>query len=63
MSSARPPDPDPMPQPPEAPLASDCCESGCPICIFDLHAEAMQEYRKRLAEWRERHPDADEGAK
>lgn len=46
---------DPRPQPPEAPLPSDCCESGCEPCVYDLHAEAMDDYRHRLAAWLTRH--------
>ena len=55
------PDPidDPRPQPPEAPLPSDCCDSGCDPCVYDLHAEEMERYRALLAAWRARHPDAD----
>ena len=54
-----PADDDPRPQPPEPPLPSDCCDSGCPVCIHDLHADAMQDYRERLAAWLARHPEAD----
>jgi len=50
---------DPRPLEPERPLASDCCESGCPICVFDLYAEQMQHYRERLAAWKARHPGAE----
>ena len=32
-------DPDPRPIPPEPPLPSDCCESGCAVCVFDLYTE------------------------
>ncbi|HET6397374.1 MAG TPA: oxidoreductase-like domain-containing protein [Pseudoxanthomonas sp.] len=49
---------DPPPQPPEKPLPGECCESGCPICVYDLYAEALEEYRRALAAWRQRHPDA-----
>ncbi|MEN4902589.1 oxidoreductase-like domain-containing protein [Luteimonas sp. TWI1437] len=59
MSTTPVPDPDPRPEPPEAPLPSDCCDSGCPICVYDLHADAMADYRARLAAWRARHPGAD----
>ncbi|HSX64472.1 MAG TPA: oxidoreductase-like domain-containing protein [Pseudoxanthomonas sp.] len=52
------PDDDPRPVEPEPPLPSDCCNSGCPICVYDLHAEQMQLYRDQLAQWRKRHPDA-----
>lgn len=48
---------DPPPTPPEPPLPSDCCESGCPLCVHDLYAEALEEYRQRLAAWNARHPD------
>jgi hypothetical protein len=47
---------DPMPQPPDAPLPSDCCDSGCDPCIYDFHARELAEYRLRLAAWRLRHP-------
>ncbi|MFT3754867.1 MAG: oxidoreductase-like domain-containing protein [Pseudoxanthomonas sp.] len=49
-------DDDPRPQEPERPLPSDCCESGCPICVHDLYAEQMAVYRERLAAWELRHP-------
>ncbi|WP_407072197.1 oxidoreductase-like domain-containing protein [Solilutibacter oculi] len=49
--------PDPRPQPPEAPLPSDCCDSGCDPCINDLYSDALARYRKALAEWRARHPE------
>ena len=47
---------DPRPQPPEPPLPAECCEIGCPICVYDLHAEAMDAYRQALAAWQARHP-------
>jgi oxidoreductase family protein len=50
--------PDPPPIPPEKPLASDCCEGGCDRCVFDLYAEAAEQYEVALAAWRERHPGA-----
>ena len=50
---------DPRPQPPEPPLPSDCCDSGCDPCIHDLHGDAMARYRKALAEWQARHPQAE----
>jgi hypothetical protein len=48
---------DPRPQAPEPPLPSDCCESGCPVCVFDLYAEEQQAYRQALAAWKLRHPE------
>ncbi len=53
------PDPDPRPVPPERPLPGECCDSGCPVCVFDLYADALAEYREELAAWKQRHPDAD----
>lgn len=47
---------DPRPQPPEAPLPSDCCDGGCDPCVHDLYAEQLQDYRQRLAQWLQRHP-------
>lgn len=52
---------DPRPQPPEKPLPAECCESGCPTCVYDLYAEALDGYRQALAAWRLRHPDAGDG--
>lgn len=47
---------DPRPLAPEPPLPSDCCNSGCPICVHDLYAEQLQHYREQLAAWEARHP-------
>jgi|AntRauMFilla1563_2_1112583.scaffolds.fasta_scaffold06584_2 hypothetical protein len=30
---------------PERPLPSECCESGCSICIFDLYADRLKAYK------------------
>lgn len=49
---------DPRPIPPEAPLPSDCCDSGCDPCVNDTYAEELQYYREQLAKWLERHPEA-----
>lgn len=51
--------PDPRPVAPEPPLASDCCNSGCPICVYDLYADQLQAYREQLAAWMLRHPEAE----
>lgn len=50
------PDDDPRPVEPEPPSPSDCCNSGCPICVHDLYAEQLQHYREQLAAWNVRHP-------
>ncbi len=52
------PDPDPRPQPPEPVLPSDCCDSGCDPCVHDSYAEDLAHYRKALAAWLARHPEA-----
>ncbi len=51
-------DPDPMPLPPPPPDFDACCGNGCDPCIFDLHDLAMDDYRRALRAWRERHPEA-----
>lgn len=50
---------DPRPEPPEAPLPSDCCGSGCIPCVYDDYYERMDEYRDTLKAWKARHPEAD----
>jgi hypothetical protein len=52
-------DDDPRPVAPEPPLPGDCCDSGCDPCVYDLYAEECAQYRHRLAQWRERHPEAE----
>ena len=49
---------DAKPEPPEAPLPSDCCDSGCQVCVFDSYSEELEAYRLSLAAWRLRHPGA-----
>jgi len=51
-----PADADPLPTPPEPPLASDCCGGGCDRCVYDLYDEALDRYRAELAQWQARHP-------
>ncbi len=53
------PDPDPRPIPPEAPGPNECCGSGCPLCVLDLYSDELAQYRKRLEEWKLRHPEAE----
>ncbi|MFC0679623.1 oxidoreductase-like domain-containing protein [Lysobacter korlensis] len=50
---------DPRPIPPEKPLPTDCCGSGCTVCVNDAYAEELEYYEARLAAWRARHPDED----
>lgn len=58
VHDSAPHDPDPRPQPPEAPGPNECCGSGCPLCVLDLYADELAVYRQRLAEWTARHPEA-----
>ncbi len=51
---------DPPPRKPEAPLPSECCESGCDPCVYDTYAEELDWYRKALQAWRERNPGRGE---
>lgn len=51
------PEHDPRPIAPEPPLPSDCCDSGCEHCVYDLYADELALYRERLARWLERHPE------
>ncbi len=50
-------DPDPRPHPPEKPLACDCCESGCELCVFEMYAQEFEAWERALAAWKLRHPD------
>jgi hypothetical protein len=43
--------PSEKPVPPEKPLPSDCCDSGCERCVFDVYAAALARYERLLAEW------------
>lgn len=47
--------PDPPPVPPEKPLPTDCCGSGCSTCVLDSYQEELDAYEARLAAWRARH--------
>lgn len=47
---------DPPPLRPPEPDAAECCGEGCPRCVFDVHAEALERYRAALAAWQARHP-------
>lgn len=52
------PDPDGRPEPPEKPLPGDCCDSGCARCVRDVYADQLEQYRRKLAAWKQRHPGA-----
>lgn len=34
-----------LPEPPEKPLDSDCCGTGCTPCVFDIYEEEMLKWR------------------
>ncbi|KAJ3692756.1 hypothetical protein LUZ60_011851 [Juncus effusus] len=36
-------------EPPEKPLAGDCCGSGCVRCVWDVYYEELEDYNKKLA--------------
>lgn len=50
---------DPRPVAPEKPLPTDCCGSGCSVCVNDAYAEELEHYEMQLAAWQARHPDDD----
>ena len=52
--------PDPRPIPPGKPLPTDCCGSGCTVCVNDAYAEELADYEARLAAWQARNPRAGE---
>ena len=42
-----------IPEPPDAPLASECCERGCDHCVFTLYYEALDAWRREIErDWR-----------
>ena len=41
-------DPTVLPDPPEKPLPTECCGSGCRPCVLDVYQEQLQEW-SRLA--------------
>jgi len=42
-----------IPEPPEEPLPSSCCERGCDRCVFTAYYEALDAWRRDIErEWR-----------
>lgn len=35
-----------LPEPPEEPLQSDCCGTGCSPCVFDIYQEELEQWRE-----------------
>lgn len=54
MSDDRPKGLPPKPTPPEKPLPTDCCGSGCDPCVLDVYADAEEKYREALKHWEKR---------
>ena len=38
-----------LPEPPEKPLESDCCGTGCTPCVLDIYQEELDEWLKLKA--------------
>jgi hypothetical protein len=45
---------DPPPLEPSRPEDYECCGNGCEPCVFDLHAQAVDRWRREMKAWRER---------
>ena len=41
----------PRPEAPEAPLPTDCCGSGCAVCVLDAYADELAAYQRALEQW------------
>jgi hypothetical protein len=42
-----------IPDPPEEPLPTDCCERGCDPCVFTVYYEAIDAWRRDIESgWR-----------
>ena len=37
-----------IPEPPEEPLAENCCERGCVRCVFTVYYEALDAWRREV---------------
>ncbi|KAH9939869.1 oxidoreductase-like protein [Amylocystis lapponica] len=37
-----------IPQEPRAPESDECCMSGCAICVYDLYADALEDYKRSV---------------
>ncbi len=38
-----------LPEPPEEPLQSDCCGTGCSPCVFDIYQEDLERWKQLAA--------------
>ncbi|MEC9359944.1 MAG: oxidoreductase-like domain-containing protein [Pseudomonadota bacterium] len=50
---------DPRPEPPEKPLPSDCCGSGCAPCVLEVYEDALERYQQALRIWESRQARRD----
>lgn len=48
-----------LPEPPEKPLDSDCCGTGCTPCVFDIYDEEMLRWKKECDRIRSGATDTD----
>lgn len=56
MSDSREPG---LPPAPEAPDPDACCGSGCDPCIFDIHEQRLERWRRRCEQLRTAARDGD----
>lgn len=47
--------PPPPPIPPKPPVAGECCERGCELCMWVYYHQALRRYEVADAEWRQRY--------
>ncbi|MGJ8669787.1 MAG: oxidoreductase-like domain-containing protein [Oceanococcus sp.] len=47
------------PQPPEKPLPSDCCDSGCEPCVMDRYLDDLAAYELAMSNWQRVQNDLD----
>jgi hypothetical protein len=44
------------PTAPREPDPEECCGSGCALCVFDRHQQALERYHEQLRMWQAAHP-------
>lgn len=52
-----------LPPPPQPPDPSECCNSGCEPCVFELYEDALERWEARVERirerWRQKREDSD----
>ncbi|MBB5019660.1 hypothetical protein HNQ59_002968 [Chitinivorax tropicus] len=43
-----------LPDAPNPPEEGDCCGNGCEVCVHDMYAAELAEYRRRVMEYEAR---------